>query len=728
MSYYPANFPLHAPLAMFNGLVEGNRESPASNLAKILESELHRHHMHLAAPAVVQCLRHFFLAFFISLHMADAYRFELRIRQSYLFADQDQMTLFCVRQRQTVPNELEIRPFIFKTNPNIPVRKRISTRALNKVRDMLNADNLGRLYDQLIKAPIGVVEVSRPNTAPYSFWNAYGNEVVWGDSGVGASKIRKAPFKVYAYLTAFRTTSRAFCTNSPLTLAPSEIPDIIAADFVPGVPTPNQIRCVEVLFAFLQHQQMRDMFELMSDNNDLFLRFLAGFTVGVKHKYHLAVSSRVRSLRPHVMHDITFLVMDNPRHLPYHYSGVSSTLSPVTVNFDAPGTGIMPIPEDIQMLTTAEHFYRERIHYPPATAGNNGFKCDSSEHFSEPLRFDVTSMLRREQLLDAHTKLERLVFEALKRSLRQYGPNTIKQTLLAMCLGQVHVENRRVDMRYAVYDGVIYSEQVMTVVFKLDSFGYVLNIIDLPKAEVVGFRGDDVQVDHALLYEMNIGRFAVLNVEMLPVLNSRKPPSEENWKRVPADFLHSLDPNGYFPGMVYRSRHEQRIDVRSRPSRPMRLERFMPLTDTHGDPPGFLTKTYLDQTVFSLLSGTSVQLCPVHNEHQALALFQTALAKYAELAIVPSDKSITILTKPILEEVRGGNGGEPERRTRPITIFHRLAFTDSQEERPAERAIRAFRREVELRFPQLQHLTTALTMVRVEENESSLDVSFCQLP
>jgi len=355
MSLYPSNFPLHAPLALFNSLVRGHRNMPTPSLVKILESELHRHHMHLSSQPI-ESLSTFLIAFIFSLHMSDAYRDELRIRRSYLFPDYNdqQLVLITIKENPMLVGELEIRPFIFQTNPiEGNFRKQISDAMLVKVRDQLMSDNLAYLYDQLLKSEIGIIEIERPKESRFRFWNAHGQEMVSEDA-------KTAPFKVYAYLTQFDqmpTEDQATSSADILTLIPGELPelDIRRLDFQPD-PKTNRIRFVEIMSSLVQLVQEKFP-SFLSD--DAFARFMAGFTMGLKTKYKLAVSSRVSLDRSENLDEISFLLDDRQTTMTITELFVSSAPVLITFgdNFEADKTKRKAIPEDIQMLTGAKHFF-----------------------------------------------------------------------------------------------------------------------------------------------------------------------------------------------------------------------------------------------------------------------------------------------------------------------------------------------------------------------------------
>jgi len=140
----------------------------------------------------------------MSMHMSDAYHNELLIRRSYLFPDKDQLVLITIKENPALlAGELEIQPFVFQTNPvrEKIFRKGIPMMILVKINEQLEKDGLGFLFTQLVKAPIGIIEVVRPTERSYRFWNAFGREEVLSEDA------RNAPLKVYAYLTEFQTTN-----------------------------------------------------------------------------------------------------------------------------------------------------------------------------------------------------------------------------------------------------------------------------------------------------------------------------------------------------------------------------------------------------------------------------------------------------------------------------------------------------------------------------------------
>jgi len=703
MSFFPENFPLHAPLALFNSLLPGTRHSPASSLAMIFESELHRHHMHLPWR-VAQNLRAFVMAFIFSMHMSDAYREELKICQSYFFDDKDQVTLITIKQNPNLPDgEYEIRPFIIQTNPNIILRNKISSRTLRKVRKQLELDGMGNLYHELTNSPIGVIEIVRPIEKRFRFWNAFGQEVVCEDSA-------KPPFKVYAYLTEFKTTKKVFSTNIITTLKLAEIPVVLRVDFIPSVET-NQIRFAAIMYEFLR--QFHQMFNLVP-GKDNFVRFSAGFTMGVKHKYGLAVNSRVSIKRPDIAQDITFLLDNRPSSLE-----ISVTSPPVVVSVRKDlkdvGTTRILVPEEIQMLTSCDHMFWQRLIYP----NEHEFSGDSIRYPARPLRFDIAEMLANAGD-SAHIKVELLVFEAIKRALRYYGPNTVKQVLLGMSIGESHVGNPVLDMRYAVYTKKEYAGEIMTIVYKTGSFGYVVNVLD-SDMPILFKRGEDVKLDHDEMVNLDITRYSVLNVEMRQSLarNRDEVLDRRYWHRIPYDFLHSLAPDGVFPGLVYLSVREERVGyLRSNPEMKLkRFPRFIESPSTVSD--GFMIKTYLEKSIYKLLSGPSIHLCPVHTVDQALALSQTTLSKYTNLVTVAFDKTVSVIFKFVEETQENG-----EIRTRPMLIFHKFEFST---DRPSV-AMVPFRQAVELAYPQIGHLTTAVTVVNVDvsEDQTEVNIFFCQ--
>jgi len=708
MPNYPVGFPLHAPLTMFNGLSLGDRQSPSSSLAKIFESELHRHHMHLT-PTATAALRTFTVAFIASLHMADAYREDLNILCSYLFPDQDQMTLITIKQNPTMrqAGQYEIRPFIFQTNPNTIVRKRISDKMLDKIRGQLELDDMDELYEQLIKAPVGIIEVTRPTKRQFRFRNAHGQELI-------SENANNPPFKVYAYLTKFRSTKKVFSRDYQIVrMIPADMPLVSRADFLPDKRT-NQIRFVEKMFKHLR--KTSHVFKI-SLHVDTFVRFMAGFTMGVKNKYKLVTNTRVSTRRPEIMFDITFLLVDTQTS---SLDGPGSKTPPVVVSFEQQelidvGPKRIVVPEEVQMLTQASHFFWQRVLFPNERAYN----AVSDKYATNPLRFQLPDLLSKAGD-SAHTKIKLLVFEAIKRALRYYGPNTVKQTLLGMLVDETQSDHSNIDLHYARYSNEECAEQVMTVVCKMGIYGYVINVLDSDKSGIE-FKGSDVRLDADEMSRTGIKAYDVLNVEMQPFLKERSSrdvqADKRNWKWESNPFLDSLSPDGLFPGLIYQSTNELYSHHLSR-NREMKLERFPEFSDRASLDKVFGTKSFMKEAVHKLFTGPSAHICPIQNDRQALALFQTTMVKFGDLSVVPFDKSVSVISKEVEETV------DDVTNTRRVLIFHKFLFST----RSARKAMVPFRESLHQAFPQIGHLTTTMSAVQMDKNQGEPSVLFCQMP
>jgi len=287
------------------------RSSSESNrVSRFLESDLHRHYFHLSKNAPT-LLRTAMLGFISSLHLTEAYMELLKPDISFLLPDRDQLTWIVVRKN--TKNVLDVRPFILQTNPNVNVRARITQRAMRRLKTLMDKAQVGHLFDQLTNTPLGVVEIHRPTTKRYKFWNKNGKSVECFSSS-------RSPFKVRAYLSRMRVTGVDFSGTKFVTMrnagnhqATSDLRHIETGqrvltqeDFRPG--GFNLIYCVEKMFWFVKSNQAKLG---LLESPAILTAILQGLVMGVKTKYGVTLGTRVSVVKPDMVHNLVFLVTDD---------------------------------------------------------------------------------------------------------------------------------------------------------------------------------------------------------------------------------------------------------------------------------------------------------------------------------------------------------------------------------------------------------------------------------
>jgi len=589
-----------------------DHEMPA--LGPMIEGNLYRGLVHLSGTPA-DSVRSFVFGMTLGLMLHNVY--DGFMPTSYVLPAPNKIYWVTVNQFTNGRTELDL--YVLQTNPLYKINAQFSEQMIEKLNALLTDDGHGNLL--IIKNPangkwnkenVRFIEIFRPITSTYTFINTqYESET--------CSLSKWSPFIVKANTVGFTVKNkpgteskfRRMRLGIPVSHEDIDISTemISNEDFVKNINT-GGMNILDRLYRILLLN--RDKLGLELNRNTIF-RILQGIGVDFFFKTLLCQTTCMKVAAPDQIDEMTIITRTESQ--PFFTN--QPTMITIEDRYDQMSR--IPILSGGVNTRAENHDLVQAILNPDSFTWNLKY-----ERPVDPIRLKgrnlATSLFDNDALP--------IIIKGLDKALTIHGGDSTKHTFLGMALSEYIDE----ELFFVKYVDPIMKQEVMTLVFKQNTVGHILNVADAYDQTTISVKLNEINFSGQTLAKLGIKTIgSVYNIEAKPQ-SENYPNRLRGWEFLPEQFLNSLTLQGVFDGLVfYRTTTVSVKDLPTTNSLECTIEpvpKFMATSDIF---------TILDREEFAdtmpqiMFEQIAQHVCPVDHIGHASALFEETYAHYAKI-------------------------------------------------------------------------------------------------